>query len=357
LARRREPYWTVLVPGGALGYRRGARGGTWIARWRDQAGKQRYRALGPADDRDEADDGRSLSFERASGAARAWFTEVGASGASGERTRADDPPFDTGPCNLHGEADRPGAEHHRHFDLGRKALGLWEAATAAVRSMPAEMTTPEVLEATRAFLVACARAVRLVDRELAARVDRLADRASPDPSGGADAEEPLWFKAVWCRTGNLVAAYRALHCAEACGASAPTWAIAEVLARAREVGRLAQDQAIDPNEALRAAIEALGLRKGRRNKIRDDRQDEDDLIQAADHEHEIRSACKHGRTHKGELNFGEIATRLGDVGRKGSAGARLGAGRKVTARTRDRWRQELAQQMALLEALTSERRK
>ena len=38
LAERREPYWTVISAGNALGYRRGAKGGTWIAKFRDADG-------------------------------------------------------------------------------------------------------------------------------------------------------------------------------------------------------------------------------------------------------------------------------------------------------------------------------
>lgn len=55
LAPRREPYWSRLVAGGYVGFRRLAEGeGTWIARWRDEEGKQHYRALGHFDDYDEA---------------------------------------------------------------------------------------------------------------------------------------------------------------------------------------------------------------------------------------------------------------------------------------------------------------
>jgi hypothetical protein len=42
LPRRREPYWMPIQRGRALGYRRGAKGGTWIARWRDPDGRKRY---------------------------------------------------------------------------------------------------------------------------------------------------------------------------------------------------------------------------------------------------------------------------------------------------------------------------
>ena len=47
LAPRREPYWSPLQKGAAVGFRKLETGdGTWIARWRDDEGKQKYRALG-----------------------------------------------------------------------------------------------------------------------------------------------------------------------------------------------------------------------------------------------------------------------------------------------------------------------
>lgn len=62
LAARREPYWSVLQKGAAIGYRKLENGnGTWIARWRDEDGKQKYRALGERDD-----------YDTASKAAREW---------------------------------------------------------------------------------------------------------------------------------------------------------------------------------------------------------------------------------------------------------------------------------------------
>ena len=76
LAERREPYWTVLVQGGALGYRRGRKAGTWIARWRDDAGKQHYQSLGAADDALDADGTAALSFAQAQERARRWITSV-----------------------------------------------------------------------------------------------------------------------------------------------------------------------------------------------------------------------------------------------------------------------------------------
>ncbi|MFM2044716.1 MAG: hypothetical protein RLY86_3292 [Pseudomonadota bacterium] len=71
LAERREPYWTVITKGGALGYRKGAKGGTWVARWRTTDGSQVYEALGPADDFTE---GKAvLTYQQATEKARAWF--------------------------------------------------------------------------------------------------------------------------------------------------------------------------------------------------------------------------------------------------------------------------------------------
>jgi integrase len=73
LAQRAEPYWTVISEGCALGYRRGVKGGTWIARFRDDNGKQHYEALGSADDACDPDDIRIFSFAQAQVRARAYF--------------------------------------------------------------------------------------------------------------------------------------------------------------------------------------------------------------------------------------------------------------------------------------------
>src|ERR1700730_13353778 len=73
LAERREPYWTVISTGCAIGYRRGAKGGTWIARLRDIEGKQHYEALGAADDARDADGLTVFNFSRAQERARTFF--------------------------------------------------------------------------------------------------------------------------------------------------------------------------------------------------------------------------------------------------------------------------------------------
>lgn len=73
LALRRDPYWTVISKGCAIGYRRGAKGGTWIARMRDEEGRQHFDALGAADDVGDADGITALSFAEAQERARAFF--------------------------------------------------------------------------------------------------------------------------------------------------------------------------------------------------------------------------------------------------------------------------------------------
>lgn len=73
LPARREPYWTVLSQGCALGYRRGAKGGTWIARFRGEDGRQHYGPLGAADDARDPDGLSVFGFAQAQERARAWF--------------------------------------------------------------------------------------------------------------------------------------------------------------------------------------------------------------------------------------------------------------------------------------------
>lgn len=73
MTARREPYWTVISEGCALGYRRGSKGGTWIARFRDDTGRQHYEALGPADDARDPDGLSVFSFAQAQERARTFF--------------------------------------------------------------------------------------------------------------------------------------------------------------------------------------------------------------------------------------------------------------------------------------------
>ena len=73
LRQSREPYWGFLDRNCHVGYRRGAKGGTWIARMRDEDGQRHYEALGPADDVRDADGITVFSFAQAQGKARVFF--------------------------------------------------------------------------------------------------------------------------------------------------------------------------------------------------------------------------------------------------------------------------------------------
>jgi hypothetical protein len=74
LPKRGEPYWTVISAGCAVAYRKGAKGGTWIARLRGDDGRQHYEALGAADDARDSDGLTVFSFMEAQEGARKFFS-------------------------------------------------------------------------------------------------------------------------------------------------------------------------------------------------------------------------------------------------------------------------------------------
>jgi integrase len=76
LKKRREPYWRSISEGLAVGYRRGAKGGTWIARHYSVEHGRRFHAIGTADDVADADGAHVLSFAQAQEAARKWFAHL-----------------------------------------------------------------------------------------------------------------------------------------------------------------------------------------------------------------------------------------------------------------------------------------
>jgi integrase len=73
LPRRREPFWAVISAGCALGYRQGAKTGTWIGKFRDEQGHRHYEAFGAADDKRDADGISVFSFAQAQEQARIFF--------------------------------------------------------------------------------------------------------------------------------------------------------------------------------------------------------------------------------------------------------------------------------------------
>ena len=76
LKARREPYWRSISEGLAIGYRKGIKGGTWIARHYSAEQGRRYQSIGTADDIADADGAHVLSFAQAQEGARKWFADL-----------------------------------------------------------------------------------------------------------------------------------------------------------------------------------------------------------------------------------------------------------------------------------------
>ncbi len=70
---RPEPYWRGLEKGFALGYRRRAKGGTWLARRRPEAGGYVEHQIGTSDDFQDAEGVAVLDYGQAQRAARDWW--------------------------------------------------------------------------------------------------------------------------------------------------------------------------------------------------------------------------------------------------------------------------------------------
>ncbi|HOB65815.1 tyrosine-type recombinase/integrase [Ottowia sp.] len=83
LKPRREPYWHKVSTGCFLGFRKQSQStaGTWVARWRDDTGKQQYRALGAFDDLPP-----NARFDAAMRSANQWLTHVAGGGRAKEVT-------------------------------------------------------------------------------------------------------------------------------------------------------------------------------------------------------------------------------------------------------------------------------
>ncbi len=76
LASRNEPYWRSIAESWHLGYYKGRRDGTWIARYRPPGGAYKKRRLGRADDVEDANGASILDYKQAQDIAREWFREA-----------------------------------------------------------------------------------------------------------------------------------------------------------------------------------------------------------------------------------------------------------------------------------------
>jgi integrase len=94
LKKRREPYWRSISEGLAVGYRKGVKGGTWIARHYSTEHGRRYHSIGTADDIADADGAHVLSFAQAQEVARKWFAHL----ARHDRGQVRSGPYTVGEC-------------------------------------------------------------------------------------------------------------------------------------------------------------------------------------------------------------------------------------------------------------------
>ena len=76
LKARHAPYWCALSQGMNLGYRKGTKGGTWLAKHSSPDHGRRQVSLGTSDDIMDADGVHIFSFSQAQEAARKWFADL-----------------------------------------------------------------------------------------------------------------------------------------------------------------------------------------------------------------------------------------------------------------------------------------
>ncbi len=93
LTKRKAPHWTTLSAGLAVGYRKGAKGGSWVVRVYDPETRAQFTdALGAADDHLDADGSKILTFAQAQAKAREFYARKQRE-LSGDYVAAGDGPY------------------------------------------------------------------------------------------------------------------------------------------------------------------------------------------------------------------------------------------------------------------------
>ena len=85
LPAKKSGYWVPIARGFALGYRRGPKGGSWLARLIESE-RRHETTFGPADDVLDADGERILDYAQAQAKARDWLAALDAKGNAGPYT-------------------------------------------------------------------------------------------------------------------------------------------------------------------------------------------------------------------------------------------------------------------------------
>lgn len=117
LKARKKPYWRLLEAGRHLGYYKGTRGGTWVARAFAGEGRYRETKLGLADDSSDADGVHILNFGQAQNMARAWC-------AAQARIRDGLEPAAAGPYTVAAALD----DYERHYKRQGRGLAMVQSA-------------------------------------------------------------------------------------------------------------------------------------------------------------------------------------------------------------------------------------
>lgn len=131
-----EPYWSSLAPGESLGYYRPASGGagTWWARVRLEDRRYQKKALGTADDFNDADGQACLTYAQAQGKAREWFTQ--ARGQAGEEVRRPGPYTVADALeDYRRDCERRGVKRVDRMDSGARLHILPELGAVAVEKL------------------------------------------------------------------------------------------------------------------------------------------------------------------------------------------------------------------------------
>ncbi len=228
LAVRREPYWCAISQGAFVGFRKGSKGGTWIARLRDDAGRQHWHAIGAADDHRDADGSAVLSFAQAQEHARSWF-------AAKERELAAD--AEDEPALASGEAytvARCMDDYLRWYQAHRKPGGYQFTQSAVAAHI-----LPALGEIDCAKLTA--RRIQRWHEGTAATAPRVRTRAGAERKRGELADDPEAVRKRRSTANRLLTILKA------------------ALARAYAAGRIASDDAWRRVKAFRA-VDGVRLR-------------------------------------------------------------------------------------------------
>lgn len=151
-SRTREPYWRSIDPGAHLGYYKGERGGSWVARLY-LGGRYLKTTLGTADDGTDADGSAVLDYRQAQTKARDWF-------AKQTRKAEGLPEADAGPYSV-ADAMRDYLAHYKTEGKSLKAT----KTTVDAHILPAlgetdiaKLTAVQIKEWHKALATAPARA-------------------------------------------------------------------------------------------------------------------------------------------------------------------------------------------------------